>query len=96
MELIGDIIAAPFICFGWIIVGIFAGALARSFMRSGNRPFWSDLVLGLIGALVGGFVAGLFDLYKPDGGISLVCANLVIATIGAMIVIGAGRLLSRA
>lgn len=96
MDFIGDIIAAPFICFGWIIVGILAGAIARSIMRSGNRPFWSDLVLGLIGALVGGLLASLFGLYRPDDGLGLVLANLIIATVGAMIIIGLGRMLDRA
>lgn len=96
MDFIGDIIATPFICFGWIIVGILAGALARSIMRAGNRPFWSDMVLGLIGAVVGGLIASLLGLYKPDDGLELVLANLMIATIGAMIVIGFGRMLDRA
>ena len=87
MELIGNIIAAPFICIGWMIVGLIAGALARRLMGSPDRPFILDIVLGLIGAMVGGFVAGLLGLYKPDGGVGLWVANIAIATIGAVIVI---------
>jgi uncharacterized membrane protein YeaQ/YmgE (transglycosylase-associated protein family) len=91
--LIGSIIASPFICIGWIIVGAIAGAVARQIMGSGDRPFIQDVILGLIGALVGGFLAGLLNLYKPDGGIGLVLVNLVIAIVGAIILIAIGRAL---
>ncbi|MBI5668798.1 MAG: GlsB/YeaQ/YmgE family stress response membrane protein [Chloroflexi bacterium] len=89
--LIGDIIAAPFICIGWIIVGAIAGAVARQIMGSRDQPFISDLILGLIGAVVGGFVASLLGLYRPDGGLGLVLVNLVIAIVGAIILIAIGR-----
>ncbi len=92
-ELIGSIVSAPFICIGWIIVGAIAGAVARQIMGSSNRPFLSDLILGLLGALVGGFVASLLGLYKPDGGLGLVLVNLVIAIVGAVILIAIGRAL---
>lgn len=91
--LIGSIVASPFICIGWIIVGAIAGAVARQIMGSGDRPFLSDLILGLVGAVVGGFVASLLGLYKPDGGIALVLVNLVIAIVGAIILIAIGRAL---
>ncbi|MCB9452534.1 MAG: GlsB/YeaQ/YmgE family stress response membrane protein [Anaerolineaceae bacterium] len=80
---------------GWLIVGAIAGALARRFMGAKNRPLINDIILGLLGALVGGFVASLFDLYKPNGGLGLVLANLVIATVGAMILIFIGRAIRR-
>mgnify|MGYP001432397014 CR=1 FL=1 len=93
--IIGGIISAPFICIGWLIVGAIAGALARRFMGAKDRPLINDLVLGLLGALVGGFVASLFDLYKPDGGLGLLLVNLVVATVGAMILIFIGRAIRR-
>lgn len=93
--IIGGIISAPFICIGWLIVGAIAGALARRFMGAKDRPLVNDIILGLLGALVGGFVASLFDLYKPDGGLGLVLVNLVVATVGAMILIFIGRAIRR-
>lgn len=90
-NLLGSIIAAPFICVGWIIVGIAAGALARRIMGASNRPFWNDWLLGIIGSFVGGFLVSIFGIAKPDGGLSLVIANLVIATIGAAALIAVGR-----
>lgn len=93
--IIGGIISAPFICIGWLIVGALAGALARRFMGAKDRPLINDIILGLLGALVGGFVASLFDLYKPNGGLGLVLVNLVVATVGAMILVFIGRAVRR-
>ena len=97
MDFVGDILSAPFICLGWIIVGAIAGSLARSIMRAGDRPFINDLLLGIAGAFIGGLVAGILGL-GPDeesSGIGLVLANLIIATFGAALIIGGWRALSR-
>ena len=85
--LFGRIVAAPFICIGWIIVGTIAGALARRIMHSRNAPLYMDLLLGILGAIVGGILVSLFGLYKPDGGLALVAVNLVVATVGASVLI---------
>ena len=91
MDIITDILAAPFVCVGWLIVGAIAGALAHSVMKS-SAPLIGDIILGLLGALVGGFLVGLLRLYRPEGGLDGVIASLVVATIGAIILIAAGRL----
>ena len=83
----------PIICVGWIIVGAIAGALARRIMGSRDEPFINDVILGLIGSIVGGFVAGLLGIARPDGGLDRVIINLVISVIGAVIVIYIGRLI---
>jgi len=93
-DIISAIVSAPFICIGWVIVGAIAGAAARSLMGSRDAPLLSDMILGLIGAIVGGFVAGLLGFYKPEGGLSLVLVNLVLAIIGAVILIAIGRAIS--
>lgn len=82
---------------GWIIVGAIAGALARSIMKSKNMPFISDLILGIAGAFIGGLLAGILGLgpSEDSSGLSLVIANLIIATIGASIIIAGQRMLSR-
>ena len=83
----------PIICVGWIIVGAIAGALARRIMGSKDAPLINDVVLGLIGSIVGGFVAGLIGIARPDGGLDRVIINLVISVIGAVIVIYLGRMI---
>lgn len=98
MDFIGNLLASPFICIGWIIVGAIAGALARTITGSKDVPFIWDVVLGIIGAIVGGILAGFVGV-GPSGttsGIELVIVNLIIATIGAVILIGLRRLISRA
>lgn len=90
---ISSIIKSPFICIGWIVVGAVAGALARRIMGAKNRPLINDIVLGLLGAIVGGFLAGLLNPDLPTGGIGLVLVNLVIATLGAAALIALGRMI---
>lgn len=92
MDVIGQILASPFICIGWIIVGALAGAIAHNIMKS-SAPLISDIVLGLIGSVVGGFIVGLLGISRPESGIGGVIASLIVATIGAVIVIAVVRLL---
>lgn len=91
MGLIGDviefIIKFPFIVIGWIVIGMLAGEFARRFTNSTDKSGFSDFVLGISGALIGGLLASLLGVSSPMGGLVLVVFNLVIATIGAMIVI---------
>ncbi len=93
MDFIADVIWSPFVCIGWFIVGAVAGALARQLTGSRDAPFLSDLILGLIGAVVGGFIAGLLDISRPEGGLTALLVSLVVATLGAVILITIGRTL---
>ncbi len=77
----------------WIIVGIIAGWLAGLVMRGGGYGIIGDMVLGIIGALVGGFLAGaLFNIANPITGINI--TTLIIAFLGAVIVVALVRLFS--
>ena len=64
-----------------------------------DAPFIQDLILGLAGAAVGGFVAGLLNLGPgtTDGtqGLERVLINLVIAIVGAVILLFLGNMLMR-
>ncbi len=97
MDFITDLLAAPFICIGWIIVGAIAGALARSIMRSQDKPLLSDIILGIAGAIIGGLLAGLLGMGPGPNtaGLELVLINLVIATVGAIVLIALRRALFR-
>jgi uncharacterized membrane protein YeaQ/YmgE (transglycosylase-associated protein family) len=76
-------ISAPFILLGWLIIGAVAGDLARRFMGSKDQGCLSDWLLGVLGAIFGGLVAGAIGISGPEGGLTLVVINLVIATAGA-------------
>ena len=65
-----------------ICIGILAGFLAGKIMRGQGYGVLIDLVLGLVGAILGGFVFGLLGL----SGYGLV-GQLVIATAGAVMLI---------
>jgi uncharacterized membrane protein YeaQ/YmgE (transglycosylase-associated protein family) len=42
----------------WIVVGMIAGWLADKFVKGGGYGLIGDLVVGLLGALIGGFLVG--------------------------------------
>ena len=68
---------------GWIIIGLIAGALGKLIMP-GDDPggIIVTILLGIAGAVVGGFLAGLIGL--GGGGILW---TIVVATLGAIILL---------
>ena len=77
----------------WIIVGLIAGWLAGVVMKGGGGyGVLGDIILGIIGAIVGGFLAGaLFGVPDPISGFNV--TTLVVAFLGAIIVIAIVRAL---
>jgi uncharacterized membrane protein YeaQ/YmgE (transglycosylase-associated protein family) len=71
----------------WIIVGLVAGALAK-FIMPGDDPggFVITIILGIAGAMVGGFLARLIGI----GGGGFIWSTLI-ATIGAIILLAIYR-----
>jgi uncharacterized membrane protein YeaQ/YmgE (transglycosylase-associated protein family) len=65
----------------WIIVGIVAGWLAGVITRT-NRSIWGDLVLGLVGAFVGGLITD--GLVGGDAGF---ISSVIVATIAAVVLV---------
>ncbi len=72
---------------GWIIIGLIAGALGKLIMP-GDDPggIIVTIILGIAGALLGGFLAGLIGI--GGGGIIW---SIIIATIGAIILLAIYR-----
>ena len=72
---------------GWIIIGLIAGALAK-FVMPGDDPggFIITILLGIAGAIVGGFLASLIGI---GGGGTI--WTIIIATIGAIILLAIYR-----
>jgi uncharacterized membrane protein YeaQ/YmgE (transglycosylase-associated protein family) len=75
----------------FLIIGIAAGWLAGQLMRGGGYGLVGDLVIGVIGALIGGPLLGAFGIYA--GGL---IGSLVAATIGAVVLLFLIRLIKRA
>jgi uncharacterized membrane protein YeaQ/YmgE (transglycosylase-associated protein family) len=70
---------------GWIVLGLIAGWLGSKIMgTSSSQGMMMDIVLGIVGAVVGGFV---FSLFGTAGVTGFNIWSLIVATIGAVIVI---------
>ena len=76
----------------WIVVGLIAGWVAGLVMKGGGYGVIGDIVLGVIGAIVGGFLASTL-LGVGLSGINI--TTIVIAIVGAVIVVFASRLIKR-
>jgi uncharacterized membrane protein YeaQ/YmgE (transglycosylase-associated protein family) len=90
------IILSPFQCIMWIVVGGIAGSLAHQIMSRHESGFVKDVVLGLVGAIVGGFILNFFRVDLGGNILSFggCCGNLIVATFGACVLIGIGKLVS--
>jgi uncharacterized membrane protein YeaQ/YmgE (transglycosylase-associated protein family) len=68
----------------WIVVGAIAGFLASEVMNT-REGLILMVVLGIVGAVVGGWIAT--DLLKISGVTGINLTSIVVASIGAIIVI---------
>jgi uncharacterized membrane protein YeaQ/YmgE (transglycosylase-associated protein family) len=77
----------------WLVFGLITGALAKLIMPGDNpREAIITLIIGVVGALIGGFIAVLLG-YGDITGFDL--RSFVIAIIGGLVLLGAYRLLRR-
>jgi uncharacterized membrane protein YeaQ/YmgE (transglycosylase-associated protein family) len=67
----------------FILIGLVAGWLAGQLVKGGGFGIVGDLVLGIVGAVLGGFIFRLFGL-TGNGGL---IGSLVVATLGAVILL---------
>jgi uncharacterized membrane protein YeaQ/YmgE (transglycosylase-associated protein family) len=67
----------------WIIIGVIAGWLTGKLMKGSGFGFFMDMIVGLVGALVGGFLSSHLGM----GGVGEhgLIISIVIAVIGAVI-----------
>jgi len=76
----------------WLILGLIAGWLAGQFMKGGGYGMVGDIILGIIGAFVGGFLASA--IFKVDAVNGFDPVSIIVAFIGACIVIAISRAIS--
>lgn len=75
----------------WIVVGLVAGWATGKIMKGGGYGFWLDLLLGVVGALVGGFIARHLGFAEQGGFIY----TALVALGGSILIVFLFRLLTR-
>ena len=76
----------------WIIIGVIACYITGKLMKGSGFGFFMDMVVGLVGALVGGFLATHLGFAGP--GQHGIIISILIAVIGAVILTVLLRLVS--
>jgi uncharacterized membrane protein YeaQ/YmgE (transglycosylase-associated protein family) len=76
----------------WIVAGLIAGWLTGKIMKGSGYGFFGDILLGIIGAVVGGFLAR--HILGVETGVSFWLTTLI-ALIGAIILVMIIRLIKR-
>lgn len=66
----------------WILSGILAGWLTGKIMKGSGYGILGDLAIGLLGAVVGGFLAGLFGLEATSW-----IGQFVVAVVGGIVLV---------
>lgn len=66
----------------WIILGLIAGFIASKLVNKTGEGFFLDILLGIVGALVGGW---LFTTFGMAGVTGLNLWSILVSVIGAVI-----------
>jgi len=79
--------------FAWfILIGLAAGWLAGQLMKGGGFGVIGDIIVGVIGALLGGFIFRTLGVSVGGG----LLGSLIVATVGAIVLIFLLRLVKKA
>jgi uncharacterized membrane protein YeaQ/YmgE (transglycosylase-associated protein family) len=69
----------------WLILGLIAGFIGSKIVNKTGQGLWLDIALGIVGAVVGGFLfSGVFGM---EGITGLNVWSLIVAIIGSVVVL---------
>lgn len=68
----------------WIVLGLIAGFIASKIVNRSGQGFLLDIVLGIVGAVVGGF---LFTAIGATGITGFNLYSMFVAVVGAILVL---------
>jgi uncharacterized membrane protein YeaQ/YmgE (transglycosylase-associated protein family) len=74
-----------------ILVGLVAGWATGKIMKGSGYGVLTDILLGIAGAIIGSRLLGLFGIYSSGG----IIPNILIAIVGAVILVALVRMLRR-
>jgi len=66
----------------WIVLGLIAGFIGSKLVNKTGEGFFLDIALGIVGAVIGGW---LFNLFGMPGVTGLNIYSLIVAVIGAVV-----------
>jgi uncharacterized membrane protein YeaQ/YmgE (transglycosylase-associated protein family) len=68
----------------WVILGLIAGFIGSKIINRTGEGLIMDIVLGIVGAMVGGFI---FSFFGAAGVTGLNIYSLIVAVVGAIVVL---------
>jgi len=69
----------------WLILGLIAGFIAAKIVNKSGLGFWLDIALGIVGALVGGFLSSAVFGWEGITGLNI--WSLIVAIAGSVVVL---------
>lgn len=69
---------------GWIVLGLIAGFIASKVVNNQGEGILVDIILGIVGSVVGGFI---FNFFGGAGVTGFNIYSLIVAVIGAIVVL---------
>jgi uncharacterized membrane protein YeaQ/YmgE (transglycosylase-associated protein family) len=68
----------------WVLLGLIAGFIGSKLVNSQGQGLWLDIVLGIVGAIVGGF---LFSIFGAEGITGFNIYSMIVAIVGSVVVL---------
>ncbi len=69
----------------WLVLGAVAGWIAGIIMKTGSGSIVTNVIVGIVGAFLGGFLARVMGLMGETGGLSIV--SVITAVVGACVLL---------
>ncbi len=69
---------------GWIVLGLIAGFIASKLVSGSGQGVFVDILLGVVGAVVGGYIFNFFGHVGVDG---FNIYSMIVAIVGAVVVL---------
>ena len=68
----------------WAVLGLIAGLIGSKIVGTGGQGLWLDIMLGVVGAIVGGLV---FNILGAAGVTGLNIYSMIVAIVGSVLVL---------
>jgi uncharacterized membrane protein YeaQ/YmgE (transglycosylase-associated protein family) len=75
----------------WLVIGAIAGVIAGTIVKGGGFGLFGDIVVGIIGAFVGGWLLPRLGVHLGDGLVPVIAS----ATIGSVVLLLVLRMIRR-